>query len=64
MNYNCFYRGSNQPDTRRYSCGTPPPRKAPYLLKDKLKKELDRMEKNDIIYQVEEPSDYGYSRET
>ena len=28
------------------------------MLKDKLKKELDRMEKNDIIDQVDEPSDW------
>ena len=35
-----------------------PLRKVPYLLKDKLKKELDCMEKNDIIDQVDEPSDW------
>ena len=36
----------------------PPPRKVPYLLKDKLKKEVDRMERNDIINQVDEPTDW------
>ena len=35
-----------------------PPRKVQYLLKDKLKKELDRMKKNDIIDQVDEPTDW------
>ena len=35
-----------------------PPRKVPYLLKDKLKKELDGMKKNDIIDQVDEPTDW------
>ena len=36
-----------------------PPCKVPYLLKDKLKKELDRIEKNDIINQVDEPTDWA-----
>ena len=36
-----------------------PPRKIPHSLKPKLKKELDRMEKMDIIEPVETPTDWA-----
>ena len=35
-----------------------PPRKVPYLLKDKLNAELDRMERNEIIDKADEPTDW------
>ena len=35
-----------------------PPRRVPHALKDKLKKELDRMEKLDVISRIDEPTDW------
>ena len=35
-----------------------PPRKIPAALRDRLKKELDTMEKNSVIKRIEEPTDW------
>ena len=36
-------------------------RKVPYLLKDELKKEFDRMKKDDIIDKADEPTHWSNS---